>query len=680
MKKVIVVSKTHLDLGFTDYAENIRQKYINKFIPEAIELAGQVNTQSKKSFVWTTGSWILKQALEYGTQEQRVNLENALKNGNIVPHAMPFTTHTELLDEDTLEYGLSIVDCLDCIRGKKTISAKMTDVPGHTKALVSLLARRGIKLLHIGVNGASAVPEVPPCFLWKNGNDEIVVVYSGDYGGAFKSDLIDEVLYFDHTLDNHGAPSPDKVISKLNKIKAEFPDYDVQAGTLDDYAEAIWQVKDKLPVVEDEIGDTWIHGSASDPYKSAALRELMRLKGKWLADGSMKRNSEEYKGFTDNLLCIAEHTCGMDTKCYFADYENYIKADFQRARKRDKIIVRHPFRDFPYNILNIINKTHNKCSYSIIEKSWLEQRKYIDKAVSYLSAEHKEQAQKALSSLVPGYYLTLRDAENFNGTAKAFGYELQINGYGGIGRLTCDGKEIIKNNDRPFAEYRSYTSKDYDFWIGHYTRNFAKNRAWSYPDFARPLLKYADGKYPEGRFYYKMTDATVKVQDDSVKVLVNLKCDRIACELTGAPRTIQTLYTIDRQGVSFEVLWFDKDANRTTEAIFLHLYPVVNDFSLIKLGSKIDCSKVASMGGRNLHAVEKCIFENSDVAFEIKNLHSPLVSLGQGKILEYDNKIEDCSADGISYVLYNNVWGTNFPLWYEENARFKFEINPIVEG
>lgn len=39
MKKVIVVSKTHLDLGFTDYAESIKQKYINNFIPEAIALA-----------------------------------------------------------------------------------------------------------------------------------------------------------------------------------------------------------------------------------------------------------------------------------------------------------------------------------------------------------------------------------------------------------------------------------------------------------------------------------------------------------------------------------------------------------------------------------------------------------------------------------------------------------------
>ena len=52
MKKVFVVSKTHLDLGFTDYAENIRQKYIDTFIPEAIDLAERVNTDSKKYFIW----------------------------------------------------------------------------------------------------------------------------------------------------------------------------------------------------------------------------------------------------------------------------------------------------------------------------------------------------------------------------------------------------------------------------------------------------------------------------------------------------------------------------------------------------------------------------------------------------------------------------------------------------
>lgn len=352
MKKLFVVSKTHLDLGFTDYAEAIKEKYINTFIPSAIALAAQVNTPEKKGFIWTTGSWLLKEALEHGTAQQQEALRAAIRRGDIVPHAMPFTTHTELLDADTLDYGLSIVDALDGLRGRKTVAAKMTDVPGHTKGLVELLAKHGVKLLHIGVNGASALADVPPCFLWKSGEHEVVVVYSGDYGGAFQCDLMEEILYFDHTLDNHGTPPMKKVLAKLKEIELQHPGYEVTAGTIDDFADLIWERREKLPVLTDEIGDTWIHGAASDPYKSAALRELMALKHKWLLDGTMQRGGGEYSRFTDALLCIAEHTCGMDMKKYFADYEHYLKKDFQQARRADRVKMRYPFRDFPQNFFH----------------------------------------------------------------------------------------------------------------------------------------------------------------------------------------------------------------------------------------------------------------------------------------------------------------------------------------
>ena len=42
-------------------------------------------------------------------------------------------------------------------------------------------------------------------------------------------------------------------------------------------------------------------------------------------------------------------------------------------------------------------------------------------------------------------------------------------------------------------------------------------------------------------------------------------------------------------------------------------------------------------------------------------------------------KYEDIEKDGLSYVLYNNVWGTNFPLWYEDNAKFVFRIRKVGE-
>lgn len=678
MKKVIVVSKTHLDLGFTDFAESIRQKYIREFIPSAIELAEKVNSGSSKKFIWTTGSWILKEALENSDEKDKIRLKEAIARGDIVPHALPFTTHTELFDRDTYDFGLTIVDEIDKIRGRKTVSAKMTDVPGHTKAIVPLLAEHGVKLLHIGVNGASAVPEVPECFLWRCGGAEVVVIYSGSYGGPFKSEFADEVLYLDHTLDNHGAPSAEKLRQRLSQIEKEYPGYEVSAGTLDDFAEIMWQVKDKLPVLENEIGDSWLHGSAADPYKSASLRTLMRLKREWLADGSMEKGSAEYRNFSDALLCIGEHTCGMDSKIYFADYENYLKKDFQRAREKDNVTIKHIFRDFPHNFLTAVSRAfggYKSGSYKTIEASWNEQRQYISKAVEALSEEHRAQAEEALSELRPKKPLELDGTVPYSGKIALAGYEFELSGSGGIGRLSYNGSDIIRESGEPFIEYRSYTKADYDFWFSHYARNMDKNGGWAYPDFGRPLLKYADGKYPAGRFYYNMTEAKVRNDGDCVKISVSLKCDKRLCSELGAPRDIQIVYTLSGQGLKFSVLWFGKDASRLTEAIFLHLHPCTSALKLIKMGSEIDYTETVSMGGRNLHAAEKCIFTAGDKAYSAESLCAPLISPGKGKILEYDNKNESVE-DGVSFVLCNNAWGTNFPLWYEENARFDFNISP----
>lgn len=678
MKKVFVVSKTHLDLGFTDYAENIRQRYINDFIPGAISLAEKVNTPEEKNFVWTTGSWIIKEALENGADEQKANLEKAIREGNIVPHALPFTTHTELLDDDTLDYGLSIVEKLDELRGRKTVAAKMTDVPGHTRSLVKVLHKHGIKLLHIGVNGASSVPEVPECFLWKSGDSEVVVVYSGDYGGAFKSDIIDEVLYFDHTLDNHGAPPPEKTMAKINGIREEFPGYEVEAGTLDDFAEAIWEKRNELPVLENEIGDTWIHGSAADPFKSASLRELMVLKEKWLTNGSMERGSEEYINFSDNLLCVAEHTCGVDMKIFFADYEHYLKKDFKKARAKDKVKIRHIFADFPQNFIIWAGRTfgNNKPgSYKAIEKSWAEQRGYIFAAVKALNDAHREEAEKAIAALRPTEPIKSVDGNISPYSEFTCGkWSMQLNANGGIKSLTCDGEEVIRDNDEAVVEYHSYSDKDYDFWLDNYGRDIKKNAHWAIADFGRPALSRESGKYPVGRFKYSVKNASVCEADGEVKFTVNLECDKKLCEELGAPRDVQIIYTLTDNGVKFDVNWFGKDANRLTEALYLRLYPAEGNITLQKIGEEVDPFTVVSKGSRNLHAVRNVHLKTQNGDFRIINRHSPLVSPGRGKILEFDNKFEDVKKDGISFVLYNNVWGTNFPLWYEDNARFTFEI------
>ena len=175
-----------------------------------------------------------------------------------------------------------------------------------------------------------------------------------------------------------------------------------------------------------------------------------------------------------------------------------------------------------------------------------------------------------------------------------------------------------------------------------------------------------EGKYPSGRFEY--TAEKISASENGVRV--NLICEKELCEKLGAPRLIQAVYTLTERGVTVDVSWFGKDANRLTEALYLNLFPDADEVLLKKLGSYIRPDEVALNGSRNLHAVQSVCFG----AYEIKNLHTPLASFGRGKILEFDNKLESIRKYGISFVLQNNVWGTNFPLWYEDNARLVFEI------
>lgn len=167
INKIIVLFKTHLDIGFTDFSANVTKKYINEFIPNSISVANELKANSESRLIWTTGSWLIYEYLKQQPAEQAEKLRKAIADGDICWHGLPFTTHTELMSKELFEYGLSLSKRLDDEFGKKTVAAKLTDVPGHTKAIIPLLKKAGIEFLHIGVNPASTVPEVPPLFRWK---------------------------------------------------------------------------------------------------------------------------------------------------------------------------------------------------------------------------------------------------------------------------------------------------------------------------------------------------------------------------------------------------------------------------------------------------------------------------------------------------------------------------------
>ena len=68
-----------------------------------------------------------------------------------------------------------------------------------------------------------------------------------------------------------------EILSYYEILRVQFPNAHLFASTFDNFVAALMQVRDKLPVVSMEVGDTWIQGIASDPRKMAEYRAVSRV-------------------------------------------------------------------------------------------------------------------------------------------------------------------------------------------------------------------------------------------------------------------------------------------------------------------------------------------------------------------------------------------------------------------
>ena len=102
VKNVHVIFKTHLDIGFTDLAANVVDKYMNTFIPQALSLSKRMASDDGRSkFIWTVGSWMIEEYLQSASEEQRIQMENAISRGEI---GIWFTENTTVSATITAKY------------------------------------------------------------------------------------------------------------------------------------------------------------------------------------------------------------------------------------------------------------------------------------------------------------------------------------------------------------------------------------------------------------------------------------------------------------------------------------------------------------------------------------------------------------------------------------------------
>lgn len=691
INKVHLINKTHLDIGFTDYASKVVENYMDNYIPRAIDIAYELNHDGETPrFVWTTGSWLIWKYLNTQSSDKVSQLEKAIQDGYIKWHGLPFTTHTELMDEALFQHGLSYSKELDERFDCTTIAAKMTDVPGHTIGIIKYLAKYGIKYLHIGVNPASKNPDVPKLFVWRDqAGNEVIVNYADNYGRVLEVEGVDEALSFAHTGDNCGPGDVDGITKEINNLKSIYKDAQICGSTLDAFGKILWDIKSTLPVVTEEIGDTWIHGIATDPTKVTKYRKLLKLKSKWLKEGMIHKQDKEYKEFMDYLIMVPEHTWGMDLKKHLPDYLNYKKQDFNNAKqldnlKSDYLIDKYSFVgsfavDDKDNISSELFKSRiEDKSYTKFIASWDEQREYIDKAVEALSEPLCSEAKEMLDisnerEMVDGKSISPYIQYTLGGCCVMFASD------GSILNLIDSSKRVIADETSPIGKYiyEKIGTKDYEYWFNTYM-SIKDTYTWSISDFSKPGLELLDEKICNKKFSAFYKEMSVDRQKDKDVVVIELDMPDEAWRDNGAPRRlVLTYYFYYDNRIDINLKWFNKDENRMPEASWFQIAPKVGNkylYRIEKLGTYVSPYNVVHNGGRNLHAVGKnIIYSGADGSYTITPHHTPLVSMGDMKILRFDNKIADMD-NGCYFNIHNNIWGTNFPMWFGDDISIDYSI------
>jgi hypothetical protein len=656
VKRVLVMFKCHLDVGFVDTQSAIIAKYFQHYYPQAIELAAKQRQAGKEHYVWTTGSWLLYEYLEQAGKPERARMEKAIAAGDIAWHALPFSWQTELMDRSLITGALGFSKSLDRRFGRTTTGAKMTDVPGHTRGLIAPLVESGVKLLDIGVNSASTPPDVPPIFVWKDpeGSSLVMLYHRKEYGGVVSVPGSDLAIAVEVRDDNSGPHTPDEIHKIYTDLQKKFPGAAITASNLTEIANAVAPFHANLPVLTQEIGDTWIYGVASDPVKVARYRELLRLRQEWITAGKRKAGDSADLAFLRRFSLAVEHTWGTDTKTWL-DFDHYTPKALAQMLETPK--------------------------YKTVTGSWIEKRRDIDEAVAVLGTGFRAQAEERLAGLRPEVPSSSQlkphdaasplDSQHFTVALDPATGAIQHLRNKANGRDWADAAHPLA-----LFTYQTLSKKDYDHFLATY---ITLQTDWAPKDFGKPNIDHFGAQ--SKLWNPKLIECHSKKDERGVMLHAHLQIADQTAQRSGLVAWPEELYLEiflpnDKPVVDIQFSWFKKQANRLPEAMWLTFQPnapEVRNWSVDKVGRPVSPFDVVPGGNRHMHAVNAVNYQDTSGKWSIETMDAPLVVLGQKSPIYFSKEQPDI-AKGLHFCLFNNGWGTNYVQWFAEDMRFRFTL------
>lgn len=685
--KIFLVFKTHFDIGFTDLSEKIIDQYAGNMLSQVIETCDGTAGMGPLKYVWTMPSWPLT-VMQRARPEQRAALDRLVANHQIAWHALPFTSHFDFGSIEEALHGLTYARTLSEQYGLPLpISAKMTDVPGHGRLLPTLLAGAGVRFLHLGCNEFATPPAVPLLYFWQgpDGARLLTMYGAGGYGSTLTPpEGWDYPVWMSlmHTHDNCGPQTTEMLHGIVDEVRAKCPDAEIVCGTMDDFYRALAACDlSAVPVVSEDLADTWIHGAGTYP---AETRTVRRTRGQLVAAEAAAALcgadvSQQAHAALDALMLFDEHTWGLDVKTWLPADRVYEKEAFRAAK--------------------------TSSAYRRMERSWDEQRARAGRAAQCTQDAFSHLGTDAPALFNPngapfsGWVRTAGEGVQLCGASYVYGQQLpalavsprpttapsapltlqgdmlQNHRY----RLTIDrARGVItelfdKKRDRVLLRERDGVgvfSYRYDVYgtddLTEYLRTYAHRFSdWGVRDNGRDNYPECPHETPAPVFEaLTIEGCTVSLHYRGAGHDRFGDADRITVSVALPPLGEELLVRVALNG---------KAETPFVESGSLAL-PMGEDSPRWRFNKNGDLLDPAHHIGRGcnhaLYCLEACAMaEDESGGLCVVTHDTPLCAIGETGIYAFRPTYEP-HAPILYLSLYNNMWGTNFPQWLGGDLKF----------
>jgi hypothetical protein len=663
-------------------------------------------------------------------------LISALKSGVISMHGFPHDGEASYYPSaDIFESALSVAAALaDKLGVPRPRAISQRDVPGWSRATIPLLAKHGILGLSFGAGTPPGKPDVPPLFLWRDSESgaEVVTTYETGYGGEATVFVLPNgvALAAVWDEDNRGPPDVPFVSRTIDSLRARFPTASVLTSTFDAFFVSAQPVKGLLPVVTAEIGDGWLYGVASDPLRNAQFRLAVRERDACVSSGECDPTSPSIRAFDRLLIKVPEHTWGVAQGWFLPDYSNWTNAAFDAARAQQPTgFVRNNSNHADYNT-TVSSWVEQRLYVTDAPLLLAESHPKLASALNKGLAQLANVTEPGIPSTAEGF-VRVDAAALPSTTLECSGLVLGFGGDGSISRFDDSDSGISwAAPEHPLGQYlyETYTNSEYNKFLNDFAMRLGDKGVWpahtppksgcwyslnatddlGCGNFRKPNVTAA--AHPLRRTVTPTVDELWwrRGHDGSCEVVIHARFRGRETSDAGAPERVITTIHAGRRKADFEVVAIAKRPTRLPEATFFGFRPATKAirgggrWSLRVLGSTTDPLDVLGTpgstandtvygGSPHMRGVEEMAWiaaasggkgngSGEAASLRLSSLDVPIASIGAPSAFPTPrDRAPDPDRDGVHWNIHNNVWNTNYALWYpylsaDANIRSRFSL------